>query len=67
VINKLRRLTETNDHFHIGPKNIGELEVSDRPYQPADKLLMYGKVLFRTDDRDAEFFPHVLDQPALSK
>jgi hypothetical protein len=25
---------------------------------------MHGKILFRTDAWDAEFFPHVLDQPA---
>jgi hypothetical protein len=67
LVKELQGLSERWDHVHFGPKNFGEVEVSDRPYQPDDKLLMYGKILFRTDAWDAEYFPHVLDQPTPSE
>jgi hypothetical protein len=64
LVRKLQHLSEKNDHFHLGPKDIGEVEVSSRSYRPDDKVLEYGKVLFRTDAWDMEYFPHVLDQTA---
>jgi hypothetical protein len=48
-LKELQGLTETNDHFHLGPRTFGEVEVSNRPYRSDDKLLEYGKILFRTD------------------
>jgi len=67
LVKELQGLSETNDHFHLGPQSLSEVEVSDRPYRSDDQLLMYGKILFRTDAWDAEFFPHVLDHPAPSR
>jgi hypothetical protein len=67
VVKELQGLSETNDHFHFGPKTFSEVEVANRPYRSDDKLLMRGKILFRTDAWDAEFFPHVLDQSTLSR
>jgi hypothetical protein len=61
LIKELQGLSERNDHFHLGPAQIGEVEVSSRPYRPDDQLLEFGKVLFRTDDWDRQYFPHVLD------
>lgn len=61
VVKELQGLSETNDHFHFGPKTFSEVEVANRPYRSDDKLLMRGKILLRTDAWDAEFFPHVLD------
>ena len=67
LVKELQGLSEKNDHFHLRPRTFGEIEISDRPYRSDDKLLTSGKILFRTDVWDAEYFPHVLDQPAPSK
>ena len=61
LVKELQGLSETNDHFHLGPGPIGEVEVSGRPYRADDQLLEYGKILFRTDAWDAKHFPHVMD------
>jgi hypothetical protein len=61
LVKKLQALSERNDHFHLGPAEIGEVEVSSCPYGPDDRILEYGKILFRTDDWDRQYFPHVLD------
>ena len=60
LVNELKRLNEKNDHFHLGPAPAGEVEVSSVPYRPDDKLLEFGKVSFRTDDWDRQYFPHVM-------
>jgi hypothetical protein len=62
LIKALQGLSETSDHFHLGPSGFAEVAVSNRPYRSSDKLLEYGKILFRTDAWDAQYFPHVLDQ-----
>jgi hypothetical protein len=61
LVQELQGLNEQNDHFHLGPAEIGEVEVSARSYRPDDKIIEYGKVLFRTDEWDKQYFPHVLD------
>jgi hypothetical protein len=62
LIKALQGLSETNDHFHLGPSGFAKVAVSNCPYRSSDKLLEYGKILFRTDAWDAQYFPHVLDQ-----
>ena len=62
TVKALQGLSETNDHFHLGPSGFAEIAVSNRPYRSSDKLLEYGKILFRIDAWDAQYFPHVLDQ-----
>jgi hypothetical protein len=37
-----------------------DLFESTRPYRKGDKLLEYGKVLFRLDEWDRKYFPHVV-------
>jgi hypothetical protein len=64
LVRELQRLGEKNDHFHLGPKDIGEIEVSSRAYNSGDQVLEYGKVLFRTDAWDKQYFPHVFDDIA---
>ena len=59
LVKELQGLSETNDHFHLRPSPFGEVEISNRPYRPNDKVLEYGKVLFRTDAWDVKHFPHV--------
>ncbi|MDD1534116.1 MULTISPECIES: hypothetical protein [unclassified Bradyrhizobium] len=61
LVKQLLALNETNEHFHLMPSEVpSDVEVSTRPYRPSDKLLEYGKVLFRLDEWDARDFPHVL-------
>jgi hypothetical protein len=64
LVRELQRLSERNDHFHLGPDEAGEVAVSSIPYEPDHKLLEYGKVLFRTDAWDRQYYPHVLIDPS---
>ena len=63
LVRKLQSLSAKNDHFHLAPVGLGEVEVSSRPYLPDDQLFEWGKVLFRTDEWDKQHYPHVLDDP----
>ena len=60
LVRELQHLSEKRDHFHLGPSETGEVEVSSRPYRSNDRILEYGKVYFRPDAWDREYFPHVL-------
>ncbi|HZP79158.1 MAG TPA: hypothetical protein VFB45_23685 [Pseudolabrys sp.] len=60
-VKELQGLSETNDHFHLAPSFSGDLVVSSRPYRSDDKLLEYAKILFRTDEWDTQYFPHVME------
>lgn len=62
LVRELQHLSEKSDHFHFGPAEIGEVEVSSVPYRSNDRILEYGKVYFRTDAWDREHFPHVLEK-----
>ncbi|WP_440637021.1 hypothetical protein ACSHT2_24370 [Bradyrhizobium sp. PUT101] len=62
LVKKLLALSEINEHFHLMPSEVpSDVEVSTRRYRPNDRLLEYGKVLFRLDEWDAQHFPHVLE------
>jgi hypothetical protein len=60
LVQKLQRLGEKNDHFHLGPKKMGEVEVASIPYRSDDEILEWGKVLFRTDAWDRQYFSYVV-------
>jgi hypothetical protein len=60
LIRQLNGLSEKNDHFHLGPSPIGEVEVCTRGYRAELKVSEFGTVFFRTDDWDRQYFPHVL-------
>jgi len=60
LVRELQHLIEKSDHFHIGPIGMGEVEVCSLPYRADDKVLEYGQVLFRTDEWDKQYFPHVI-------
>lgn len=63
-IQKLSGLSERNDHFHFAPATLdSELTVSSRAYKPEDRVLEYGKVLFRPDAWDKQYYPHVMEEP----
>jgi hypothetical protein len=61
LVRELQALNETNEHFHFGPADYGEVEVRTKAYQPTDTVFEHGKVLFRTDEWDKRYFPHVVE------
>jgi hypothetical protein len=61
LVQRLISLNEQYEHFHLAPSDQGELEVSTRAYDPTDTVIEYGKVLFRKDEWDRLYYPHVLD------
>jgi len=63
LVSQLQGLSEQSDHFHIMPEDMGpELPARNRPYDKGDEVIEWGKVLFRPDDWDRKYFPHVLDE-----
>lgn len=70
LIRELQGLSEGWDHFHLD--HYDEVEIADAtdiplsavPYNPTDRVLLNGKVLFRPDEWDREHFPHVLEPKA---
>ena len=60
LVAELNRLSETNDHVHLAPDDLGEIELATRPYDPADTVIWGGKILFRLDEWDERYFPHVM-------
>jgi hypothetical protein len=63
IVRELQALSETHDHFHLGPSEDAEVEVKSRAYRPTDTILSIGKILFRTDEWDRTYFPHVMEDP----
>lgn len=67
LVAELQRLDRRSDHFHLDW--VGDPEMEDQveaplrgiPYAPDDKVLLNGKVLFRPDDWDELYYPHVLE------
>jgi len=61
LVRELQHLSESSDHFHLGPEDLdGEVPVQSVTYREGDQLIEWGKVLFRPDAWDAQHFPHVL-------
>ncbi len=62
LVRELQHLSERSDHFHLGPEELdGEVPVQSRPYRESDRIIESGKVMFRPDEWDARYYPHVLD------
>jgi hypothetical protein len=63
LVRELQHLNERNDHFHLMPDDMpGEVPTRGRAYREGDQVFQWGKVLFRPDDWDARYYPHVLDK-----
>jgi hypothetical protein len=66
LIQELAGLSREWDHFHLDHyddpalADATDVPLADEAYSPGDRVLLNGKVLFRPDDWDAEYFPHVL-------
>lgn len=64
LVKELQHLSERSDHFHLNPEEFGgEVPLQTRPYREDDAIIQSGKVMLRPDKWDAEYFPHVLDDP----
>ena len=62
LVRELQHLSKKSDHFHFMPEDMdGEVPVRNRAYKPGAEVIEWGKVLFRPDDWDARYYPHVLD------
>ena len=64
LVKELRRLDRQWDHLHAAPEEMGEVAMASRPYEPGQRVLQWGKISFRPDDWDREYYPHVLDDEA---
>jgi hypothetical protein len=68
LVRELQALSETSDHFHLehpdDPEMPVEVPLAVTPYRRDDRVFSNGKVIFRPDSWDAEFFPHVLASKA---
>jgi hypothetical protein len=61
LIHELQALNENDDHFHLMPGDVpSDVELSMRAYRPTDSVIGYAKVLFRPDEWDRRYFPHVM-------
>lgn len=61
LVKELQGLSKKNDHFHLQPEGAQEVPTQGRAYREGDQLLEWGKVLFRPDEWDREYFPHVFE------
>ena len=69
LVRELQGLNRSREHFHLD--HYDEPEIADAtdvplaaiPYRATDRVLLYGKVLFRPDDWDVKYYPHVMAEP----
>jgi hypothetical protein len=61
LVKQLLSLNEHNEHLHLGTWPLVDIELAERSYRPGDKVLDTGKIYFRTDESDRQYFPHVLE------
>jgi hypothetical protein len=59
LVHALQALNVSKDHFHLGTWG-GDIELSAVSYRPTDKIVDTAKVLFRPDEWDQRYFPHVV-------
>jgi hypothetical protein len=64
LVRELQRLDTKNDHFHLDPDGMIDVQLSKQPYHEGDQVFEWGKVMFRPDEWDALHFPHVFEPPA---
>ncbi len=59
LIEELQRLDHGNDHFHLWVAEGAEVELKSRPYAPDDRIIESAKFLFRPDEWDRKYYPHL--------
>ena len=66
LIQQLQALNERREHFHLdhndweGGADHTDVPLAAVPYDPQDRVLRNGKVLFRPDEWDLKYYPHVM-------
>lgn len=61
LVAELKHLSEKSDHFHMQPDElIAEVPIGDVPYESDDIIPWHVKVMFRPDEWDRQYFPHVM-------
>ncbi|WP_338665327.1 hypothetical protein VQH23_09160 [Pararoseomonas sp. SCSIO 73927] len=60
LVKELQGLSAERDHFHLQTEGLGEVPLQGRAYRDGDRVLQWGKVLFRPDEWDRRHSPHVL-------
>lgn len=60
-VKELQALNKGNEHFHMGTEDeyFEEIELSKLPYRSDDKIVDRAKVLFRLDEWDRQYYPHI--------
>jgi hypothetical protein len=63
LVRELQRLSANNDHLHLAPQQyqMADIELRSHPYRADDKVIEWGKILFRLDAWDKEHYPHTLE------
>ena len=70
LVAQLQALNERNDHIHLAEPSamFGDIDLSILAYDAKDTIFKYGKIYFRTDEWDRQYFPHVMrDEPSDSE
>lgn len=60
LVKELQHLSENSDHFHLGAWEGAEVELRSCPYDSKETLIEAVKILFRPDDWDNQYCPHVM-------
>lgn len=66
LVDELTHLSETSDHFHMQDADLAmEVPLQMQAYVPLEETpVSHVKMMFRTDEWDRQYFPHVIqDQP----
>ena len=63
LIRELQALSKSNDHFHCFAREWGEPDdvLCVKPYSASGITVGHLKVLFRPDDWDQEYYPHLFE------
>jgi hypothetical protein len=61
LVAELQHLSERSDHFHMQPDElVAEVPLCGIPYESDELVPGHVKVMFRPDDWDRQYFPHVM-------
>lgn len=61
LINELQALDLQHEHFHLWVQDGAEVDLQAKAYEPGDTVIEYAKVLFRPDEWDRQYYPHLFD------
>lgn len=60
LISDLQNLSEKRDHFHLFSEDWGGDDLSTEKYDAKATTVKHLKVMFRLDEWDEKYFPHVM-------